>query len=87
MNRQEKIEVERRVMASKKLTFDIMTSALIIALHDEMGFGIQRLERVMRRMAKESDYMYNGMIGWMDYKEYAEEKTGLKLDKYYLLED
>ena len=87
MNRLEKIQKEKEVMAAKKLTFDIMTSALIIALHDEMGFGIQRLERVMLRMAKESDYMYSGMIGWMDYKEYAEEKTGMNLDKYYLLED
>ena len=83
MSRRDEQLLEEAIKKAKSQAYDIIVSALIVTLHDKFKFGEVRLRRVMEGIAKECDTLTTGMIGYIDYRAYAEERTGLNLENYY----
>ena len=82
MNRQEKIQVEREKQAISKRSVDTCLLTMLVGLHKEYGFGKKRLGRTLEAIMKEAEIMASGMIGFEDYKSYAEELTKVKLEEH-----
>lgn len=83
MNRRDKQLWEKGIEEAKEQAFEIVLSALIVTLYEEFGFREVRLDRVLQGVAKQCDFMC-GMIDHDTYREFAEEKTKINLERYYL---
>ena len=76
-------ELDKLTESVKHICFDTIMIATISVLHDEFGFGEKRLQRVVNKFNKLTDYLDNGWIYWMDMIEEIKTKTGIEItDKY-----
>lgn len=89
MNRREKeqVEIEKERYASKRVQIAVDKLYLIMmsVLHDEFGFGQQRLMKLLNAMTLESEVQASAMID-KNYKASVEEKTGVVLKEYFMEE-
>ena len=90
MNRREKeqVEIEKERYASKrvKIAVDKLYLIMMSVLHDEFGFGQQRLMKLLNAMTLESEVQASAMIDDKNYKASVEEKTGVVLKEYFMEE-
>lgn len=88
MNRREIEQVEREkqrfALQQVKTSTDKLILSFIAALHDEFGFGRDRLIRTLKAFEKQCEIQGSGMITHEYYKEDVERKTGVKLGEYFL---
>lgn len=88
MNRMEQIQVEKEKKRYAKLctkrASDSLQLVFIVALYKAFGFRKQRLLRAFDAITKEAEILASGMIGFDDYKAYAEELTGITFEDYFL---
>lgn len=71
--------IEKAKAQTTNMAVNVMLSATMVMLKKEFGFGQQRLERAMLSLEKEIEPIGQGMIGWKDFRSYAEEFTGVNL--------
>ena len=62
-----------------KMTMDIILSSMTVALKKEFGFGQGRIEKALKAVEAEITPIGTGMIGYDQYKEYAEDFTGVRI--------
>lgn len=89
MNRREKEQVEREkeryAQKFAKESFDMLQLATLRVLHNEFGFGKQRLLKVHDAIAKEVTGVINSaMIDYKTYKKSVEELVGIEFEDYYI---
>ena len=74
------IDNEMQEIKSKSINFTIsaMQAAFVIALHDEFGFGPQRLERLISKVENQFDCIIEGTVELKDLIQWAEE-YGVKI--------
>lgn len=88
MNRREKEQVEREkeryALQRVKISTDKTLLAFMAGLHEEFGFGTQRIMRALKAFEKQSEIQSSGMITHEYYKEDVERKTGIKLGEYFI---
>ena len=82
MSRREEYLRKQAIQKSINMTTDIILSGLTVALKKEFGFGKERISRVLQAVENEITPIGRGMIGFEDYKVYAEEFTKVSINKY-----
>ena len=82
MSRREEYLRQKAIQKAINMTTDIILSGLTVALKKEFGFGQERIQRALKAIEKEIAPIGSGMIGYDDYREYAEEYTKVSINKY-----
>ena len=82
MSRREEYLRQKAIQKAINMTTDIILSGLTVALKKEFGFGQERISRVLQAVENEITPIGRGMIGFEDYKAYAEELTKVSINKY-----
>ena len=82
MSRREEYLREKAIQKSINMTTNIILSGLTVTLKKEYGFGQDRISRVLQGLENEIAPIGSGMIGYEDYKAYAEEFTKVSISKY-----
>ena len=82
MSRRDEYLQKVRIQKSINMATDTILSALTVTLKKEYGFGQERIQRVLQGITNEVAPIGSGMIGYEDYKAYAEDFTGVGLRDY-----
>lgn len=61
--------------------FKTSVQLFMLALHDEFGFGNERLTRLMVRVDRYSDTIDQRLVGMKEMGEIWEKNTGFKMGK------
>lgn len=81
MNRRDKQLMEAYARKVAYLSVQKWEVATVVALHKDFGFTEEQLDKVIKAITNEVESITSGWIGFEDYKEYAYELTGFKLEE------
>lgn len=77
VNRKDVEDFENRV---RHRTIDTILIASMIALHDEFGFGKERLLRFRAMFNKRVEWLLDGTVSWTDWQRVLAEESGIELE-------
>lgn len=61
----------------KRNTLATILLLACITLHDEYGFGFDRMNRFIRRFNNKTECLVDGYVNWKDMQETIRQETGL----------
>lgn len=61
----------------KKNTLATVLMMACMTLHDEYGFGFDRMNRFIRRFNTKTECLVEGYVNWKDMQETIKQETGL----------
>ena len=79
MTRMTASEIDERSDDIKHLLFGTLRIAFVSVLHDDFGFGKQRIQKFLYKCDKFAEYLDHGWISWIDVIESIKESTGVNL--------
>ena len=82
MSRRDEFLKELAIKRARDMNMKIILSAVAVTLKKEYGFGQERIQRVLKGIETEVIPIGSGMIGYDDYKEYAESFTGVSIGEF-----
>lgn len=69
--------LEKSIIAIKNNTIDTICLLSAATLHDEFGFGHDRLMRFVERFNLKTDCLVDDKVSWGDYIEALKDETGI----------
>lgn len=73
-------EIDQASDRIKQMVLDTVLAMSCMTLHDEFGFGKDRLIRFKKRFSDKSECIMDGYDSWADLLEVLEEETHVKLE-------
>ena len=73
-------ELDRYTVQSKAMAFYTVRVAMLASLHDNMGFGKKRLQKVSEGIDKLAEYLAHGWLYWVDVVESLRKAADINLE-------